>query len=105
VPIILDNKQAITSYEVAEAESVRIAYPVMVKAAAGGGGRGMRVVRSQSELRKAYNEAKGEALTAFGDDEIFIELKFKYLATGTATSFTYLNAIVRYNAASKKSSK
>ncbi len=73
VPLILDNEQAITSYEVAEAEAARITYPVMVKAASGGGGRGMRVVRSQSELRKAYNEAKGEALTAFGDDEIFIE--------------------------------
>jgi len=73
VPLILDNEHPITSYEVAEAEAARITYPVMVKAASGGGGRGMRVVRSQSELRKAYSEAKGEALTAFGDDEIFIE--------------------------------
>jgi len=73
VPLILDNEQPITSYEVAEIEADRITYPVMVKAASGGGGRGMRVVRSKSELRKAYGEAKGEALTAFGDDEIFIE--------------------------------
>ncbi len=73
VPIILDNEADITSYEIAEQEAGHIGYPVMVKAAAGGGGRGMRVVRSKDQLAKAYSEAKGEALTAFGDDEIFIE--------------------------------
>lgn len=51
-------------------------YPVMLKAAAGGGGRGMRVVKNEGELLEAYHSAKNEAKSAFGIDDIFIE---KYL--------------------------
>jgi pyruvate carboxylase len=51
-------------------------YPVMLKAAFGGGGRGMRIVRSESELISSYNSAKNEAKKAFGIEDIFIE---KYL--------------------------
>jgi pyruvate carboxylase len=56
----------------------KIGYPVMLKAAAGGGGRGMRVVRGKNELLKSYNEAKGEAEKAFNDGTIFLE---KYIDT------------------------
>lgn len=48
-------------------------YPVMLKAAFGGGGRGMRIVRSQNQLISSYNSAKNEAKKAFGIDDIFIE--------------------------------
>ena len=48
-------------------------YPVIVKAAAGGGGRGMRVCHNEEELLKNYKEAKKEAATAFGDDTVFLE--------------------------------
>lgn len=51
----------------------KIGYPVMLKAAAGGGGRGMRVVKNEKTLERNYNEAKGEAGKAFNDDTIFIE--------------------------------
>lgn len=51
-------------------------YPIMVKAALGGGGRGMRIVRKDSELEDAYNRARSEAMQSFGDDELYIE---KYL--------------------------
>jgi len=60
-----------------EAEAVEVAagigYPVMLKAAAGGGGKGMRIVRSESELRSALSLTKGEAASAFGDDEVYLE--------------------------------
>jgi 3-methylcrotonyl-CoA carboxylase alpha subunit len=58
-------------------ESGRIGYPVLVKASAGGGGRGMRVVASPAELAEAVASAKREALSAFGDDRLLLE---KYIA-------------------------
>ena len=73
VPLIEDSREPLTTVEIALAEAERIGYPIMVKAAAGGGGRGMRVVRSADELTKAYHEARGEARTAFGDDTVFLE--------------------------------
>jgi pyruvate carboxylase len=73
VPVIQDSKEPLTSYEVAKKEAERIGFPVMVKAAAGGGGRGMRVVQSEGELEKAFGEARNEARTAFGDDSVFLE--------------------------------
>ena len=62
----------------AEAETVaeEIGYPVLVKAAAGGGGRGMKVARSQEELSLAFSGARTEAKAAFGDDTVYLE---KYL--------------------------
>ena len=73
VPIIASNIEPLTSAEVALEEAGRIGYPVMLKAASGGGGRGMRVLRSDEELEKAFPEARREAKTAFGDDTVFIE--------------------------------
>jgi len=73
VPVIEDNIEDVVSVEIAEKEADRIGYPVMLKAAAGGGGRGMRVIRSREEIAKAFGEASNEALRAFGDDTMFIE--------------------------------
>lgn len=53
-----------------------IGYPVLVKAAAGGGGRGMKVARSPEQLAEAFSTARSEARTAFGDDSVYLE---KYL--------------------------
>ena len=58
VPMIQDSKGDMSVYENALSEARRITFPVMVKAAAGGGGRGMRVVRTEDELEKAHSEAK-----------------------------------------------
>lgn len=73
VPQIESNEKPLDSVEIAFLEATRIGFPLMMKAASGGGGRGMRVVRNASELEKAYREAKSEAATAFGDDTVFLE--------------------------------
>jgi len=73
VPVIEDSKIEMKVVANALSEAKIIGYPIMVKAAAGGGGRGMRVVRNDEELVKAFSEAKNEALKAFGIDTIFLE--------------------------------
>ncbi|KAA9339404.1 pyruvate carboxylase [Hymenobacter busanensis] len=73
VPIIQSSEQDLTSFEVARDEAHRIGYPVMLKAAAGGGGRGMRVIRDDEQLEKGFFEARNEALKAFGDETVFLE--------------------------------
>lgn len=59
--------------EQARATAARIGYPVMLKATAGGGGKGMRLVAKESELAGALERAKSEALKAFGDDTVYLE--------------------------------
>ncbi|MBC3787823.1 pyruvate carboxylase [Spirosoma utsteinense] len=73
VPLIPDSLEENMTAARAQSEAERIGYPVMVKAAAGGGGRGMRVVRNPDDFEKSFNEAKNEAKNAFGDDTIFLE--------------------------------
>lgn len=73
VPLIEDSRQDLTNAEIALTEARRIGFPVIIKAAAGGGGRGMRVVRNEEELKVEYQEASGEAKTAFGDGTVFLE--------------------------------
>ncbi|WP_019037217.1 pyruvate carboxylase [Psychroflexus tropicus] len=73
VPIIESNKKELTSLEIATEEAERIGFPLMLKAASGGGGRGMRVLRSMDELENAYGESRREAKNAFGDETVFLE--------------------------------
>lgn len=73
VPVIEDSKAAITSAEIAEKEASEIGFPVVIKAASGGGGRGMRVVRDPDSVKSAYTDATNEARKAFGDPTVFIE--------------------------------
>lgn len=73
LPIIQDSREPLNSLAIARKEADRIGYPLMMKAAAGGGGRGMRVLRKPEELEKAYNDARNEALKAFGDNTVFLE--------------------------------
>jgi pyruvate carboxylase len=73
IPLILDSEQDLVNSDIALAEARRIGYPVIIKAAAGGGGRGMRVVRDDASLVKEYSEASGEAKNAFGDGTVFLE--------------------------------
>ncbi len=73
VPLIKDSDHDISDPEIAVAEAAEIGYPVIIKAAAGGGGRGMRVVRTEAELKVEVIEASSEAEKAFGDGTIFLE--------------------------------
>ena len=73
VPIIKSNEKPLGNLEIALSEAKKIGYPLMLKAASGGGGRGMRVIRKEEELEKSFNESKREALNAFGDDTVFLE--------------------------------
>ncbi|MGF6375392.1 pyruvate carboxylase [Clostridiales Family XIII bacterium PM5-7] len=73
VPTIPGVEAAIGSEEEAVEFAEKSGYPIMLKAAAGGGGRGMRIVREKSDLIAEYRSAKSEAAKAFGIDDIFIE--------------------------------
>ena len=73
VPVIEDSQIKLDDVEVLKSEALRIVYPVILKAASGGGGRGMRVVRNEEDLIREYEEARSEAKTAFGDDTVFLE--------------------------------
>ncbi|WP_276165780.1 pyruvate carboxylase [Zobellia alginiliquefaciens] len=73
IPIIQSSDKDLNNIKTAITEADRIGYPLMLKAASGGGGRGMRVIRTQEELEKGFPEAKRESLNAFGDDTVFLE--------------------------------
>jgi acetyl-CoA carboxylase biotin carboxylase subunit len=73
VPVIPGPPGPVTSAGDAETVASEIGYPVMVKASAGGGGKGMRIVRVPSEMRQAFKTATGEAKAYFGNPEIFLE--------------------------------
>ena len=73
VPVVPGSKGSIKSLNEAREISNKIGYPVMIKAAAGGGGRGIRIVNSEAEVESSYNIVKQEAMNSFKDDEIYIE--------------------------------
>jgi len=73
VPVIEDSQIELDDVEKALAEAKRIGFPVIIKAAGGGGGRGMRVVRDEDSLRHSFPEAKNEAARAFRNDTLFLE--------------------------------
>lgn len=73
VPVIPGSDGAIKSVEEAKKLAKEMGFPVILKAAAGGGGRGMRVVEDESYIENAYLAAESEAITAFGDGTIYME--------------------------------
>ncbi len=73
VPIVPGTTVAITSTEEGKKEARNIGYPVLLKAAAGGGGKGMRKVVSDEEFNNSFEAAQREAIKAFGSDEVYIE--------------------------------
>ena len=76
VPVVPGSTRAVADHVQARAEAARLGYPVLLKAVAGGGGKGMRLVREEAELDSAFEAATGEALKAFGAGEVYLE---KYL--------------------------
>ncbi len=73
VPFVPGTSRGLESHEQAEQVAARIGYPVMLKAAAGGGGKGMRLVHAPEDLRSALDGARSEAERSFGDSEVYIE--------------------------------
>jgi acetyl-CoA carboxylase biotin carboxylase subunit len=73
VPILPGSDGVIASAEEAREWASQIGYPVIVKASAGGGGRGMRVIRNESELEGSFNSAQSEAAAAFGNGNLYME--------------------------------
>ena len=73
VPFVPGSERGLESAEAAERLAEQIGYPVMLKAAAGGGGKGMRAVYTREDLRSALDSAQSEAQRAFGDNEVYIE--------------------------------
>ena len=76
VPLVPGSDGAVGDLDAARAVAMRIGYPVLIKAAAGGGGRGMKVATSDADLEEAFRVARTEAASAFGNDQVYIE---KYL--------------------------
>ncbi|MBO5035487.1 MAG: acetyl-CoA carboxylase biotin carboxylase subunit [Clostridia bacterium] len=70
---VIPGTKAVSSVEEAKKEAEKIGYPVMLKACAGGGGRGIRLIRTEADLDDAYHQATSEALSAFGDGSVYLE--------------------------------
>jgi acetyl-CoA carboxylase biotin carboxylase subunit len=87
VPVVPGTKEAISDEQEAAKTAAKIGLPVMIKASAGGGGKGMRLVKEEKNLLDAIRGAKSEALSAFGDDSVYIE---KYIESPHHIEFQIL---------------
>ncbi|HET9230068.1 MAG TPA: acetyl-CoA carboxylase biotin carboxylase subunit, partial [Vitreimonas sp.] len=76
MPVVPGSEGGVATEAEAKRTAKKIGYPVLIKAAAGGGGRGMKVARSEEDLAEAFSTARAEAKAAFGNDEVYME---KYL--------------------------
>ncbi|ETA50388.1 acetyl-CoA carboxylase biotin carboxylase subunit [Ponticoccus alexandrii] len=76
IPVVPGSAGGVPTVEDAKAIGADFGYPVIIKATAGGGGRGMKVARNEAEMERAFMTARSEAKAAFGNDEVYIE---KYL--------------------------
>ena len=72
-PVVPGTTESLRSIEDARTTAAELGYPVMLKAAAGGGGKGMRLVASEAELAAAFETAQSEAASAFGDSSVYLE--------------------------------
>lgn len=73
IPVVPGSDGPVASEEIALKTAKKIGLPVIIKASAGGGGRGMRIVREDQELSQAFHMAQREALAAFGNSEVYVE--------------------------------
>ena len=80
VPMVPGIEQAITDVEMAKEIGRRVGYPILIKASAGGGGKGMRIVWKKEEMAEAFLSASNEARNSFSDDRVFVEKFIENLA-------------------------
>jgi acetyl-CoA carboxylase biotin carboxylase subunit len=113
LPLVPGSDGPVEGFEEARAVAKETGYPVLIKAASGGGGRGMKVVRSEDELESQMMQARTEAKNAFGDATVYIEkylgdprhIEFQIFGDGTAMRSIWANAIARSSAATRRCSK
>ncbi len=113
VPTVPGHVKALSSYAEAQAVAAEVGYPILLKPAAGGGGKGMRTVERPEDLASALKVCQQETLKAFGDDTIFIEryitaprhIEIQVMADAHATPFTWASANARSSAVTRKSSR
>jgi propionyl-CoA carboxylase alpha chain len=74
IPLVPGTDEAISELSVAKKKALEIGYPILIKASAGGGGKGMRIVESEAEFDEQMNRAVSEAISSFGDGAVFIEI-------------------------------
>ena len=77
LPVIEGSEGAVKSYKTQKKYARDIGYPVLIKAAGGGGGKGMKIVEKENQLEELFLTAKSEAKKYFGNDELYIEKYFK----------------------------
>jgi len=87
IPIVPGTEKRFTSDDELKLAADKIGYPVIIKASAGGGGKGMRVVESTANLCRAYRQASAEAASAFGNDHVYVE---RYLTNVRHVEFQIL---------------
>lgn len=73
VPVVPGSDGIVTTIEDAKTIAAEFGYPVLIKASAGGGGKGMRIVRDESEMENSFTMATNEALSAFGNGDVYVE--------------------------------
>ncbi|MEO6694658.1 MAG: acetyl-CoA carboxylase biotin carboxylase subunit [Ignavibacteria bacterium] len=73
VPVVPGSEGIVKDVDEARDIAMKMGLPVMIKASAGGGGKGMRIVREEDELENAFNTAKSESASSFGNDDVYIE--------------------------------
>ena len=73
VPVVPGTTEPLQSYDDAKETAASFGYPIMLKASAGGGGKGMRLVAGESDLKSALESSQSEALSSFGDDAVYVE--------------------------------
>ena len=114
VPVLPGSEgTGVTELRDAEADAKRLGFPVLIKAAAGGGGKGMRIARDAAELAKLFPLARAESEAAFGSRTMYLEEISKKPATSNSRSwpttiamrFTWVSVIVRSSAAIRRCSK
>jgi len=87
IPVVPSSRGGVATVEEASAVSAEIGYPVMIKAAGGGGGRGIRVCQDEADLKEDFSVAKMESRASFGNDELYIE---KFIARPRHIEFQVL---------------
>ena len=107
VPCIPGSEGLLKDLEDARATALVVRYPIILKATAGGGGKGMRIVWKEEDLEAAWDSARQEAAAAFGNDGIYMEkyieepLKSRLRATSSEVPATYPSVIVRFSAVTR----